>query len=288
MLEWVANHSKTISAVASIGSFFIWLVYAQLLYHNFRRQRRPRVLINRGKSKGIDSLCIISNMSAESIFIEHIVAQLDTNCGSLLMDVTELERNYQHGDEHGNNIEGTDGDHTDGRQYDTGKSNANESASATSSAPSSTSQHSSTWAESSQSAQQGRVKVSDMRIVDTTRQGPLQSGDFLHIGTFAEVVERLARSNGVDLDGHWPCHEKIEFQRLTLRIIGIYGSEDHPIGVERSFKLRNGEGVCDLLPEHWDSRRLSSRRQRHKLKKLLQRMSGEDISARSTFVHPDG
>lgn len=236
MLEWVANHSKTISAVASIGSFFIWLVYAQLLYHNFRRQRRPRVLINRGKSKGIDSLCIISNMSAESIFIEHIVAQLDTNCGSLLMDVTELERNYQQGDEGGGN---SDGDR-------------------------------------------------EWRIADTTRQGPLESGKFLHIGTFSEVIERIARRSGLDLEGHWPCHEQVEFQRLTLRIIGIYGSEDHPIGVERSFKLRNDEGACDLLPEHWDSRRLSSRRQRHKLKKLLQRMSGENISARSTFVHPDG
>ena len=39
MMEWIANHSKTISAIASIGSFFIWLVYAQLLYPGlFMRQ----------------------------------------------------------------------------------------------------------------------------------------------------------------------------------------------------------------------------------------------------------
>ncbi|WP_088743677.1 hypothetical protein [Cobetia sp. QF-1] len=234
MLEWIANNAKSISAAASIGSFFIWLVYAQLLYHNFRRQRRPRVLINRGKSKGIDSLCIISNMSAESIFIEHIIARLETNCGSLLMDVTEFERNYQEGDEGGN----IDGDR-------------------------------------------------EWRIADTTRQGPLESGKFLHIGTFSEVIERIARRSGLDLEGHWPCHEQVEFQRLTLRIIGIYGSEDHPVGVERSFLLRNEDNVCVLDPEHWDSRRLSSHWQRHKLKQLLLRISGEDISAQSTFVYPE-
>ncbi|WP_404983235.1 hypothetical protein [Cobetia marina] len=246
MMEWIANHSKTISAIASIGSFFIWLVYAQLLYHNFRRQRRPRVLINRGKSKGIDSLCIVSNMSAESIFIEHIIARLDTSHGSLLMDVTEFERSYQEGDEQSDNQQ--DGD-------------------------------------SEQSAKEASSS-SEWRISDTTRQGPLGSGDFLHIGTFSEVIERMARRNGISLDGHWPSNEQLKFQRLTLRIIGIYGSEDHPIGVERAFRLHDANGECALVPERWDSNRLSSRRQRHKLRKLLNRISGEDISEQSTFQPP--
>lgn len=246
MMEWIANHSKTISAIASIGSFFIWLVYAQLLYHNFRRQRRPRVLINRGKSKGIDSLCIVSNMSAESIFIEHIIARLETNHGSLLMDVTEFERSYREGDERRKNAQ-------DGED----EQSANEAASS-----------------------------SEWRISDTTRQGPLGSGDFLHIGTFAEVIERMARCNDIALDGHWPRNEQLKFERLTLRIIGIYGSEDHPIGVERAFRLHDADGECALVPERWDSNRLSSPRQRRKLRSLLDRISGEDISAQSTFQPP--
>ena len=96
----------------------------------------------------------------------------------------------------------------------------------------------------------------------------------------------MARRNGISLDGHWPSNEQLEFQRLTLSIIGIYGSEDHPIGVERAFRLHDANGECALVPERWDSNRLSSRRQRHKLRKLLNRISGEDISEQSTFQPP--
>ena len=117
------------------------------------------------------------------------------------MDVTEFERSYQEGDEQSDNQQ--DGD-------------------------------------SEQSAKEASSS-SEWRISDTTRQGPLGSGDFLHIGTFSEVIERMARRNGISLDGHWPSNEQLKFQRLTLSIIGIYGSEDHPIGVERAFRLHDTE-----------------------------------------------
>lgn len=93
-MNWLSQHHQSITALTSIATLMIWLVYAQLLYKGYRRQRRPRLIINRGKSKDINALCIISNMSAEPVFIEYIVAELQTSHGTIVMDVTDLERGY--------------------------------------------------------------------------------------------------------------------------------------------------------------------------------------------------
>jgi len=71
-----------------------WFTHAQLLYLGFRRQRSPRLIINRGRNKDINALCLISNMSAESVFIEYIIAELETSASTITMDVTDFELEY--------------------------------------------------------------------------------------------------------------------------------------------------------------------------------------------------
>lgn len=48
-MDWISQHHDSLTALTSIGTLLIWLVYAQLLYKGYRRQRRPRLIINRGK-----------------------------------------------------------------------------------------------------------------------------------------------------------------------------------------------------------------------------------------------
>lgn len=94
MFEWLFRHGDDVSVLTDIGTLIVWLVYAQLLYFSFRRQRRPRLLINRGRKKDIDALCIISNMSAEPVFIQHIIAELETSRGTVRVDVTDSTESY--------------------------------------------------------------------------------------------------------------------------------------------------------------------------------------------------
>ena len=47
-MEWLSSNSSAISAVTSFFTLLVWLFYAQLLYLNFRRQRQPKIIINRG------------------------------------------------------------------------------------------------------------------------------------------------------------------------------------------------------------------------------------------------
>ena len=46
-MEWFAHNSRAITAVSSLLTLFVWVFYAQILYRNFARTRRPRIIINR-------------------------------------------------------------------------------------------------------------------------------------------------------------------------------------------------------------------------------------------------
>lgn len=91
MWQWISSNSGAISAVASFCTLFIWLFYAQLLYLNFKRQRQPKIIVNRGAGSGLSARCVISNMSSEAIFIEHLAALVFTDRGRLMSDLTDLE-----------------------------------------------------------------------------------------------------------------------------------------------------------------------------------------------------
>ena len=72
MWEWINNNAQALSFFASVGTLAVWLFYAHLLYSGFRRQRQARILINQGWGQQVDSVCLISNMSQEPIYIHSI------------------------------------------------------------------------------------------------------------------------------------------------------------------------------------------------------------------------
>ncbi len=238
MLDWISQNHNIVSLLINFGTLLIWLIYAQLLYLGFRRQRRPRLIINRGKKKDINALCIISNMSAESIFIEYIIATLDTSQGQIVMDVTDFEQQY------------SDGDETDSNEEENRKS---------------------------------RRVLNESRVNENTRQGPLGSGDFVHIGTFYELILRMARDEGIEMENHRPKGDDLTLDKLTIRLVGIYGPEDMPVGAERSFELSDNGDYCALTPASWDTKRMSSMRQRRELRKQIQRFNSTNFSVSSTF-----
>jgi len=80
MLQWLSENKDWISTLTSIITLLVWLFYAQLLYSGFRRQRQPRVLINRGVGReGLNSPCLICNMSEEAIYVYFILVVLETS-----------------------------------------------------------------------------------------------------------------------------------------------------------------------------------------------------------------
>ncbi|GGY78706.1 hypothetical protein [Marinobacter zhanjiangensis] len=91
MLDWISQNNTLVNALTSIGTLFVWVFYAQLLYMGFSRQRRPRMLINKGVGhEYIDSPCLVCNMSQEAVFVFFIVIRLKTSKGVFTAPMTDI------------------------------------------------------------------------------------------------------------------------------------------------------------------------------------------------------
>lgn len=205
-MQWINDNASAINAVSGVLTLFVWLFYAQLLYAGYKRQRRPRILINRGQGKHIHSLCIISNMSAEAIFVQHIVAVLETSEGELKLDISEYQQS-----------EGEDSP-----RYQ-------------------------------------------------THQGPLESGDYLHVDTFHDIVRRIAMTHDIEMDDYRPRVD-MTFQALEIRLISVYGPEDRPIGARRRFLLEDDGEACSITPATLDTQRLNSIQERRMIKRWMREL----------------
>ncbi|MFL9815001.1 hypothetical protein D7241_17290 [Stutzerimonas sp. VN223-3] len=209
MIEWLTSNHQLISLIISSSTLLVWVFYAQLLLLNFRRQRKPSLIINRGAGKGLGSLCLISNMSAEPMFINQLVVSIETSQGPLEVDVTDIRQSME-----------------------------------------------------------GDVSP-DLIIHQTTHQGPLRSGEFTHIGTFQNMLRRVAELHGIKLEGHRPVGDW-QFHSLEIRAVAFYGPERHPLGVLRRFRLRDlGEAECTMVPESPFTHQLTSRRDRRRVRRWL-------------------
>lgn len=214
-MEWLNDNAQAISAVASVCTLLVWIYYAQLLYNGYVRQRRPRIIINRGKGIGTEALCLVSNMSSEAIYIQHLVAILHTRQGSYSLDVIEYQ---QQGDEQ----------------------------------------------------QEASYR---------THQGPLASGDYLHIQSFGNIVSQVKQ--------HWQIEDDLLHGhniQLEIRVIAIYGSEDMPMGASRNFNLDlNALPNHQLIPASVDTYRLNTRSQRKRVLKWAKEI--ETHKARYSLLH---
>jgi hypothetical protein len=91
MLDWVREHHETLSVLVNVGMLLVWIAYLQLFLARFKRQTRPKILINVGAGRSIDGRCLISNMSSEAIYIESLIATVETTEGQWVCPVTDAQ-----------------------------------------------------------------------------------------------------------------------------------------------------------------------------------------------------
>lgn len=224
-MEWLSEHSNAITAITSILTLFVWFFYAQILYRNFARTRRPRIIINRGHGDDLTSLCLISNMSSEPIFLEHIIVTLHTSRGRMTNDMIDFEADHRQ----------------DGPE-----------------------------SENSSQAEQPK-RAEGMR----SSQGPMLPGSYSHVGTFEAILKRLCTVHDVELERNRPVNDTA-FHFLDIRVVAIYGSEDHPIGAERRFRLHmKDDATCTLVPVSLDTKRYANRLQRWRVRQWIRHLDGQ-------------
>ncbi|WP_456269164.1 hypothetical protein M1D97_02450 [Kushneria sp. AK178] len=91
--QWTTENASTFSGITSVGMLIIWATYLQLLLHNFRLQRRSQIIINRGKGRDINSVCLFSNMSQQSVFIDLVMVRVTTSKTQWVCNVTDIVDN---------------------------------------------------------------------------------------------------------------------------------------------------------------------------------------------------
>ncbi|MBR0557067.1 hypothetical protein J5J10_15370 [Ciceribacter sp. L1K23] len=77
MADWISTWSEPLNVGINLGMLVVWLVYLHVFVKTFRRSTRPRIIIARAVGRGLDSSCFVSNMSAESLYIENVIATVD-------------------------------------------------------------------------------------------------------------------------------------------------------------------------------------------------------------------
>lgn len=92
MWTWIMENARGLSAVGTFLTLLVWLFYAQLLLYSFRRQRRSRLLINQAYGNDTSSICLLSNMSHEPIYIQLLLITLRTHDNETTCSVTDLDR----------------------------------------------------------------------------------------------------------------------------------------------------------------------------------------------------
>lgn len=91
MLEWITSNHQIIGVLANVSMLLVWIAYLQVFVSSYRRQKRPNVLVNRGAGSALDARCLISNMSAEAIYIESLIATVETADGRWSCPVTDMQ-----------------------------------------------------------------------------------------------------------------------------------------------------------------------------------------------------
>lgn len=113
----------------------------------------------------------------------------------------------------------------------------------------------------------GSGKTSDWQRL--TRQGPLQPGTMVDMGTFECILDYAAQSCGNE-----PAFIGSRFEKLAvgieITILGIYGSEDLLIGASRSFELNRSKSEIELQAVTALTRQVTAKKERKRLLRAIE------------------
>ena len=90
MFQVFAENQQTINTVINVLMLMVWAFYFQMLFNAHRRSMRPKILINRSAGQNLDAQCVISNMSAGTVYLEAVVMCLTVGDETHECSLTDL------------------------------------------------------------------------------------------------------------------------------------------------------------------------------------------------------
>ncbi|WP_423823060.1 hypothetical protein V5738_03685 [Salinisphaera sp. SPP-AMP-43] len=102
---------------------------------------------------------------------------------------------------------------------------------------------------------------------EVTRQGPLDTGSYMNLGTFRTLIRQSVQQHGLIEDDNNPM-SAIGLKDFKITVVCHYGPSGQAIGVQRRF-LVHGDEKQQLRPASIYSRRLTKRAARAKMERWL-------------------
>ena len=104
---------------------------------------------------------------------------------------------------------------------------------------------------------------------EITRQGPLNSGQQINLGTFRSLIRQSAKLAGLTEDGEQPI-KTLQLSNVRITVMASYGPGGDIIGAQRMFIVR-GEDNELMRPVGIKTERFNKRRARRQMRKWLER-----------------
>jgi len=108
-----------------------------------------------------------------------------------------------------------------------------------------------------------RIQADDSNVHQVLRQGPLQSGGYLVLGSFRNII--LGRRSE-EADPNYLFEDIVD---VEIRAAVIHGPSKYPVGVRRRFTLRH-EGGPVIFPRNIYSEQLVKRKDRHQVRRWVE------------------
>jgi hypothetical protein len=204
MPDWIAQNTDLLSLAANVGMLAVWLVYLNVFLSGYRRQVRPKIVINRGGGSDFNARCFVSNMSSEAIYIEDI--RIGITAGDDFWRGSVID------------VDGID------------------------------------------------ASAADADPKRLTHQGPLSSGEYMEVGRYGDLLDRVLKANGV---GGLKAVPESQIS-AKVEVIADHAADDLLIAARRRFVLRRIEEGWLVWPCTVETEQVRSRANRRRIERELQ------------------
>lgn len=91
VFDWLGAHHEALAVLVSLGTLLVWVTYLQAFLASYRRQHTGTLLITLGQGRGLEAHCLVTNMSAEPVYVLSLIARVESDACVRSRAITELE-----------------------------------------------------------------------------------------------------------------------------------------------------------------------------------------------------
>jgi hypothetical protein len=103
---------------------------------------------------------------------------------------------------------------------------------------------------------------------ELTRQGPLQPGAVMDVGSFRDLVGRVVAESGHSREAAGGFPDGL--RSLEIQVVADFGPDDLLVGARREFELVKRDGRLGLGAHSPHTIQIRSRRERRRIKRILE------------------